>query len=252
MCFQYDAEPPAPEGAPAPVQGERIRITGQDGTELDAFQANATERTGAGVVILPDVRGLFAFYERLAERFAGLGIDAIAFDYFARTAPPVAERTEEFEFGEHVPQTRPEQITSDLEAAIDQLTNTTEATKIFTIGFCFGGSYSFMNAANELGQAGAIGFYGGLRARSEGAETPIQIAPRTKAPVLGLFGGADQGIPQELIDEFERALQESGAEHQIHVYPGAPHSFFDRKSADFQAESQDAWQRVLAFIQDHQ
>ncbi len=251
MCFQYDAEPPAPEGAPAPIAGKRIRITGQDGTELDAFQANATKPTGAGVVILPDVRGLFAFYDRLAERFAGLGIDAIAFDYFARTAQPVAERTGDFDFGEHVPQTRPDQVTNDLKAAIDQLTNTTEASKIFTVGFCFGGSYSFMNAANDLGQAGAIGFYGGLKPRQEGAETPITLAKHAQKPILGLFGGADQGIPQEKVDEFANALAQNGKEHQIHVYPGAPHSFFDRKSDDFQAESQDAWRRVLAFIEDH-
>lgn len=252
MCFQYDAEPPAPEGAAAPVEGQRIRIRGRDGTELDAFQANAADPTGAGVVILPDIRGLFAFYERLAERFAGLGIDAIAFDYFARTAQPVAERTADFDFGEHVPQTRPEQVTNDLQAAIDRLKSTTSATSIFTVGFCFGGSYSFMNAANDLGQAGAVGFYGGLRPRSEGAETPITLAKNVQKPILGLFGGADQGIPQEKVDEFANALAQNGKEHQIHVYPGAPHSFFDRKSDEFQAESQDAWQRVLTFIQDHQ
>jgi carboxymethylenebutenolidase len=251
MCFAYDAEPPAPEGATA-VAGERLRMTAGDGTELDAFQANATEPTGAGVVILPDVRGLFAFYERLAERFAGLGIDVIAFDYFARTAEPVEQRNEDFDFRQHVAQTKPEQITNDLQAAINQLKETTTASKIFTVGFCFGGSYSFMNAANDLGQTGAIGFYGGLKARSEGAETPITTAPRSQKPILALFGGADQGIPQELIDEFETALQQGDQEHHIHVYPGAPHSFFDRKADEFQAECDDAWQRVLTFIRDHQ
>lgn len=252
MCFAYDAEPPLADGEGTPVTGHRLRITGKDSTELDAFQANAAEPTGAGVVILPDVRGLFAFYERLAERFAAVGIDAIAFDYFARTAEPVDQRTEDFAFGEHVAQTKPIQITSDLQAAIDELRATTAATSIFTVGFCFGGSYSFMNAANELGQAGAIGFYGGLRPRSEGAETPITTAPRSKKPILGLFGGDDPGIPGELIDEFEYALRRAGIEHQIHVYPDVPHSFFDRKSDAFQAECQDAWKRVLTFIRDHQ
>ena len=70
-----------------------------------------------------------------------------------------------------------------------------------------------------------------------------------RGPLLGLFGGADQGIPQEQIDEFSGKLGEAGVDHEFHVYPGAPHSFFDRKQEEFAEASEDAWRRVLAFLQ---
>ncbi len=69
-----------------------------------------------------------------------------------------------------------------------------------------------------------------------------------KTPVLGLFGGADQGIPVEQVAALDQALDASGVEHEIVVYPGAPHSFFDRRAQEFADASADAWQRVLGFI----
>jgi carboxymethylenebutenolidase len=69
--------------------------------------------------------------------------------------------------------------------------------------------------------------------------------------VLGLFGGADDGIPAEAIASFDTALDAAGVEHRLVTYPGAPHSFFDRKATDFAEESADAWARILGFIGDH-
>jgi carboxymethylenebutenolidase len=67
-------------------------------------------------------------------------------------------------------------------------------------------------------------------------------------PILALMGGDDPGIPQEAVDEYEKALEAAGVAHEVVVYPGAPHSFFDRKYQDFADESADAWGRVLEFI----
>ena len=69
-----------------------------------------------------------------------------------------------------------------------------------------------------------------------------------RAPILGLMGGDDAGIPAEDVAAFERALAEAGVEHELVTYPGAPHSFFDRKQDEFADASEDAWNRVLAFI----
>jgi carboxymethylenebutenolidase len=71
------------------------------------------------------------------------------------------------------------------------------------------------------------------------------------SPILGLMGGDDPGIPVEDVEAFDRALDEAGIEHEVIVYPGAPHSFFDRKQEDFAADSEDAWNRVLAFLERH-
>ena len=81
-----------------------------------------------------------------------------------------------------------------------------------------------------------------------GYPAPISMAPAMASPVLGLFGGADQAIPPEAIGEFEAALTAAGVEHELVTYAGAPHSFFDRKAADFAEPAADSWQRSLAFI----
>jgi len=251
MCFAFDAEPPTPPGAESIPTGGRITLVAEDGNELLAYRAVAATPSGAGVVILPDIRGLFPFYQRLAEYFAAVGIDAVAIDYFGRTAG-TSDRGEDFEFRPHVEQTTFEGVGADVAAGVAEVRSIGRASAIFTVGFCFGGSYSFMQAPREsLGLAGVIGFYGGMRPRNEGGPTPITLAPSAKVPVLGLFGGADQSIPPDKIEEFRAGLEQSGVDYVIHVYPGAPHSFFDRSYADYSTECADAWRRMLDFITKH-
>ncbi|WP_020574877.1 dienelactone hydrolase family protein [Actinopolymorpha alba] len=249
MCFAYDAQPPEPPGAADVVPGTPLTLTSADGTEFAAFRAEAAPPSGAGVVILPDIRGLFAFYERLAERFASVGIDAVAIDYFGRTAG-VSPRGDDFDFRPHVSQTTPAGVAADTAAAVAHLRERRRVEKIFVVGFCFGGSNAFLQASNT-DLAGVVGFYGGMRPRVEGGPTPISEAPRSAVPVLGLFGGADTGIPAEQIEAFGAGLSTAGVEHTLHVYPGAPHSFFDRSYDDYTDQCADAWRRVLAFIEAH-
>jgi carboxymethylenebutenolidase len=75
--------------------------------------------------------------------------------------------------------------------------------------------------------------------------------PRFRCPVLALYGGADAGIPPEATAEFDQALARAGVAHESHTYEGAPHSFFDRKQAEFAEQSADAWRRVQAFVRAH-
>ena len=77
---------------------------------------------------------------------------------------------------------------------------------------------------------------------------PVNCESATRCPVLGLFGGADENIPQEQIDEYDAALEGAGVEHELISYPGAPHSFFDRKYEEYADACEDAWRRVLAFL----
>jgi carboxymethylenebutenolidase len=101
----------------------------------------------------------------------------------------------------------------------------------------------------ELDLDGAVGFYATLVPRREGAPDLIAHAPETRCPVLGLFGGADENILPEHIEAYERGLRESGVEHEIVTYPGAPHSFFDRSFSEHAEACEDAWRRVLGFLQ---
>jgi carboxymethylenebutenolidase len=251
MCFPFDAIPPdIPAGLRAPMAGgaagERLTLTSADGTAFSTYLAGVDGEADAGAVILPDVRGLFRFYEELAERFADAGIPAVALDYFGRTAG-LGPRDESFEYMPHVQRTRPETVAMDVRACVEALRARTGAGRIFTVGFCFGGAQSFHQAAAGHGLAGVVGFYGALADRPH-LPSAIGVAGSMSCPVLALFGGADGAIPQDQIERFDAALGEAGVEHEIHVYPGAPHSFFDRRQDDYAAESADAWDRILGFM----
>ena len=254
MCFAFDAHPPdlPVDLAHAPLAGgaaaELLELTSADGTRFSAALAEAAEGSDPGVVILPDVRGLYRFYVELAERFAQAGHHAIAIDYFGRTAG-TGERGEEFEFMPHVQQTRVQTVQLDIAAALEALRERTGARGTVTVGFCFGGSQSFAAATSaELDLVAAVGFYGRLVPAREGAPAPLQHAAQTRCPVLGLFGGADQAIPADQVEAFDRGLDDAGVEHEIVSYPGAPHSFFDRMQAEHAEASADAWRRVLGFL----
>src|SRR4051812_16978826 len=142
MCFDLDSRPPVPPIAGAAVSHEALTLSSADGTPFMAFAAAPEGDSAVGVVVLPDVRGLYAFYEELALRFAEHGIHAVAIDYFGRTAG-TAERDEDFPFRDHVDQTTPEGIRDDVAAAVAQLRDQ-GATSVFTVGFCFGGRHAWL------------------------------------------------------------------------------------------------------------
>ncbi len=251
MCFPPDSVPPIRPITGGAVGHDHLTLTAADGNQFAAFEAVATEPMGAGVVILPDVRGLYRFYEELALRFAEQGYDAVAIDYFGRTAG-VGTRDDDFDYMEHVRQTTAAGVTADTRAAVARLRGEDPGRRVFTVGFCFGGSNSWHQAANGLGLAGAIGFYGHPnREFPSGAMPLVGRAGEIACPILGLMGGDDPGIPETEVQAFRDALTAAGVPHEIVTYPGAPHSFFDRRYEDFAAESADAWRRVLDFIATH-
>lgn len=245
MCFELDSLPPVLAISGAAVSHDDLELEAGDGNRFAAFVATPDEPSGTCVVILPDVRGLYRFYEELALRFAERGYTAIAIDYFGRTAG-VGKRGDEFDYMEHVAQTTPEGIQADVRAAVEWLREH-GCRAVFTLGFCFGGRHSWLAAAGGHGLAGAIGFYG-VPGERDGSPGPLQRAGELEAPILALQAGDDQHIAAEANAAFEQALSDAGVEHELVTYDGAPHSFFDRKQEDFGDASEDAWRRVLAFL----
>ncbi len=245
MCFDVDSAPPIPVLRGAAVSHEDLVLESRDGTRFAAFAAYPDEPTGIGIAVLPDVRGLYHFYEELALRFAERGYTAVAFDYFGRTAG-VGKRDDAFEYMEHARQTTSDGVQTDLAAVIARLRET--CSVIFTVGFCAGGRHSWLAAASGHDLHGAIGFYGRTGTGQDGSPGATERAGEMRAPILGLMGGDDPMIPPEDVAAFERALEEAGVAHELVTYPGAPHSFFDRKQEEFADASEDAWNRVLAFI----
>jgi carboxymethylenebutenolidase len=245
MCYGDDARPPLPPISGAAADHGDIVLTAADGTKFAAYFARASKPTGAGMVVLPDVRGVHHFYKELAERFAEAGIDSVAIDYFGRTAG-IGDRSDAFEFMPHVQQTTPEGIAQDTAAGIAYLKSKDGGAvkSVFTVGFCFGGSNSYNQSAMQDGLDGAIGFYG-RPVRSE------PFVPKMKAPLLVFVAGADAATPLEASMDFDKKLTEAGVEHETKVYPDAPHSFFDRGFAEWKDACDDAWRRMLDFVKKH-
>lgn len=250
MCFDHDSSPPIPVISGAAISHDDLVLEAADGNRFAAFAALPDDAARAGVVILPDVRGLYRFYEELVLRFAERGYAAIALDYFGRTAG-VGKRGDDFEYMPHVEAATPEGVRMDVAAAVEWLRTRAGVERIFTVGFCMGGRLSWLAAADGHGLAGAVGFYGRPGLGRDGARGPVQRASEIACPILALQAGDDQNITAEDNAELDRALDADGVEHEVVTYDGAPHSFFDRKHEQFQAASDDAWGRVLAFIDRH-
>lgn len=246
MCFDSDSLPPIPAISGAAVSHDDVVLEAADGNRFAAFSAAPDEPATTGVVILPDVRGLYRFYEELALRFAERGYPAVAFDYFGRTAG-VEKRNDEFDYMPHVMETTPEGVQADVAAAVSHL-RAAGCTSVFTVGFCFGGRHSWLAAAAGHGLAGAVGFYG-MPGERNGVAGSTERAAELAAPILALQAGADEHILAEHNAAFDAALTEAGVEHDVVTYDGAPHSFFDRKQEQFADASDDAWRRVLAFVE---
>jgi carboxymethylenebutenolidase len=253
MCFDLDSSPPIPALAGAEVERRSIELGAADGNRFRAFHAKPAGPADGAIVILPDVRGLHHYYEELAVRFAEIGVDAVALDYFGRTAG-TGERGEDFDFGPHVAQTSWQGLSADIAAAAAYLRGPegAGAAALFTTGFCMGGRTAFLSTTLGLGLAGAIGFYGWPTGSSRNdTPAPIDLIGSFECPVLGIFGAADQGIPISAVQEFRDALTVKSPGSEIIVEPGAPHSFFDRKQAEYQVQSDHSWAAVRRFIETH-
>src|SRR6267142_5977098 len=212
MCVDNDSRPPISPIAGGAAGSRDLHLTSADGTRFMAHAARAGKPTGAGMVVIPDVRGLHPYYKELADRFAEVGVDAVAIDFFGRTAPS-DDRSDSFDFMSQVGLTKPDTLQADIAAAVAYLRSPAggQVRSVFSVGFCFGGALSYLQAASGLRYAGVIGFYGwplGL-SRWPDRPKPIDAVARSTCPVLSLF---------------------------------------DRKQAEFADASADAWRRVQGFV----
>lgn len=252
MCYDDNARPPEPPGSTQAAEGRDIVLTASDGNCFMAYAGLPVKPSNANILIYPDARGLHQFYKELARRFAEVGITALALDYFGRTAGLTA-RDESFEYMPHVQQIKLDSFILDVQAGLAYLHEHGQAgAPTFITGFCIGGSLTLRTGLNPtLGVAGLIPFYAGLSRNFGGGPTVLESADQVKYPVLGLFGGADQGIPESDVHRLDEKLDAAKIEHTVVIYPGATHSFFDRRAAEFAEASADAWRRILEFIGAH-
>jgi carboxymethylenebutenolidase len=210
-----------------------------DGNAFRGYDAEPVTRRGASLVLLPDIRGLHPYYTDLALAFATAGIDTVALDPYGRTAGLTA-RDDAFDFMPHAKALTSEQVLADSHAAAAHLRERSQ-DPVFTLGFCKFGGESWLLAASDLGASGCMGFYGRPGAAQE-------VVDQMTAAVLILAAGADQATSPEDNAAFDRALTKARKEHEYVIYDGAPHSFFDRSFINWASACDDAWGRMLGFI----
>jgi carboxymethylenebutenolidase len=242
MCHSDDSQAPQAPNAGAVAGHGPLELHAEDGNALAAYRAIPATPNGMKIVVLPDVRGLHPFYVGLTQRLAEAGYEAVAIDYFGRTAG-VAQRDESFAYMEHMPQVTPAHVYADTAAAMAVLCESEPDASVYTVGFCFGGSMSWRLAASDLDLAGVIGFYG----------QPARVADvvdEVDKPILMLVAGADS-TPVSEFEKLAAQLEEAGVAPEMHVYEGAPHSFFDRSFEQWADACTDAWNRVISFTARH-
>jgi carboxymethylenebutenolidase len=245
MCFETTARPPAPPRTG--FLGGHERLTLRSDTDYAATFARTTRAHAPGVVILPDVRGLHPYYEALAVALADAGVHALAIDVYGRTAG-AEPRDEDFEWQPHRAAASDAGVRADVRATIDEL-RSRGASAIYVLGFCFGGRAAFMTGTED-DVAGVVGFYGWPTRAEEGGSSPVDEARagRFRAPVLAIYGGADEKITPEDRQAFAEALTAAQVLHETVVYDDAPHSFFDRAMDEHRQACDDAWRLMLRFF----
>lgn len=206
------------------------------------------------VVVIQEIWGLTPHIKDVADRFAREGYVALAPDMYSREGGAPSQELEILrKFALGIPDSR---IVVDLRAGCAYLRGRPEARadRIAAIGFCMGGAWALLLACHEPIQA-AADFYGRVRypdITEAKPKHPIDYVGSLHCPLLGIFAGADQGIPVEHARDLEATCRRHGKSVEFHVYDGAPHAFFnDHRESYREGQARDAWARTLAFFGRH-
>lgn len=252
--------------ATAPVQ-DTLVTTDTAGLQAADIQIPAGDRaipgysaapSGTGpypvVLVVQEIFGVHEHIKDVVRRFAKLGYLAIAPDLYVRQGD--VSGLESIDEIRKIVSTVPDrQVMSDLDASLAWAgQHGGDLDRVGVTGFCWGGRITWLYAAHQPRLKAGVAWYGKLvgEAGSLMPQHPVQLAAQLKAPVLGLYGGQDQGIPLETVEQMRMALAQAGSPSAIHVYPGAPHAFYADYRPSYRKEAaQDAWQRMLDWFRQH-
>ena len=223
---------------------------------MPAYRAMPSGKNKLPVVLV--VSEIFGVHEHIADvarRFARQGYLAIAPELFDRQGDPGSYGEIGKLIAEVVNQARDAQVMADLDACVAWAdANGGDSAKLGITGFCWGGRVVWMYAAHNPALSAGVAWYGPVaRAYAAGDRSPIEVAPRIKAPMLGLYGGADAGIPNDTLDTMRAALKASGnTRSEIVIYPDTPHAFHADYRPSYRKEAaDDGWRRCLAWFASH-
>jgi carboxymethylenebutenolidase len=252
MCSAPDED--LGPAAAAAVSEEERRLPVGDGAALREFVAlPATGFRRGAVLIIHDIWGYTNFYKELARRVTANGHAAVLVDFFGRQGDLPEEMRAPERTGskpealaratERAQQLSDQRFLADMQTAVDDL-HARGAQRVACWGFCMGGRLAYVASARLRDLAGVVAYYGHLQAEP-GRLSPLQLAGEIHIPVLGVFGGADPGIPVDQVAAFRDALR---TEHQVVTYPEAPHGFLRYGARDHKAAIDDALDRTFRFL----
>lgn len=233
-----------------------VKIPVADG-EIPAYRAMPAKGGNFPIVLV--VQEIFGVHEHIKDvcrRFARQGYCAIAPELYARQGDVSKISDWKQIFAEVVSKVPDAQVMSDLDAAAAWAVKSSngDQRRLAVTGFCWGGRITWLYTAHNKNVKAGVAWYGRLvgQASEMTPKHPIDLVDQINAPVLGLYGGADAGIPNDTVDRMNAALKEKGKPSMIHLYPDTPHAFHaDYRPSYRKAQAEDGWQRATAWFKQH-
>jgi len=234
-----------------------VKVKTKDGKDMDAYRAMPASGQGFGtIVVVQEIFGVHAHIADLCRRFAKAGYYAIAPELYFRQGDPKSLTDVQALLREIVAKVPDEQVMGDLDAtvAFAKGEGKADTAKLGITGFCWGGRIVWLYAAYNAGLKAGVAWYGRVVGDSTPLtpKHPVDIAKDLKAPVLGLYGGADTGIPNDTVDRMRAALKAgspAAQKSQIDTYPDTPHAFnADYRPSYRKEQAEDAWKKALAWF----
>ena len=234
-----------------------VKVKTKDGKEMDAYRAMPASGTGFGIIlVVQEIFGVHAHIADMCRRFAKAGYYAIAPELYFRQGDPKSLTDVQALLREIVAKVPDEQVMGDIDAtvAFAKGEGKADTAKLGITGFCWGGRIVWLYAAYNAGLKAGVAWYGRVVGDSTPLtpKHPVDIAKDLKAPVLGLYGGADTGIPNDTVDRMRAALKAgspAAQKSQIDTYPDTPHAFnADYRPSYRKEQAEDAWKKALAWF----
>jgi carboxymethylenebutenolidase len=245
------AQSPIKTGTEGLTAGE-VKVPVADG-EMVAYRAMPAGKTGLPVVlVVSEIFGVHEYIADVCRRLAKEGYLAIAPELFARYGDPRKYASVADLYSAVVSRAPDAGVAKDLDACVAWAgKNGGDAARLGITGFCWGGRQTWLYAAHNPALKAGVAWYGRVdgEVNDRTPKYPLDLAGEFKAPVLGLYGSADQGILIEDVELMKDALAKAGSKSQIHVYDGAPHAFHADYRPTYRKEpAEDGWKRMMAWL----
>lgn len=234
-----------------------VRIPTLDGGEIPAYRAQPSEGGPFPVIlVVQEIFGVHEHIKDICRRFAKLGYLAVAPELYARQGDVSKIQDIQQIISTVVSKVPDKQVLADLDAAVSwaKASGKGDTERLAITGFCWGGRIVWLYAAHTPDLKAGVAWYGRLDSPKDDLHPvhPIDRVGELKAPVLGLYGGADSGIPNELVAKMQEKLRAAGKPSEIVLYPDTPHGFCaDYRASYREQEANDGWKKLLAWFEKH-